>query len=248
MPMPHEIDSFTIVLTSARMISPWVRELTFLHEEGLPLSYVAGQFITLYLPSADQILSRNYSIANPPQTTTEFQIAVMYVEEGRATRQLFAMEPGERIKTTGPHGRFVLRDESPACYHLIATSTGVTPYRAMLPELGRRIREQGLRVNLILGVRNREERIYGDDFLEFAERHPDFRFVVCYSRAMPDTPASYEYPGHVQDSLSRQAPDPLSDIVYLCGNPNMIDATVSRLKEWGFPLKNLRREKYLSSR
>lgn len=246
--MSHENESFTAVLKSARMISPRVRELTFIREDGQTLSYLAGQFITLHLPSADQILSRNYSIATPPQNTIEFQIAAVYVEGGRATRLLFAMEVGERIKTSGPHGRFVLRDESPARYLLIATNTGVTPYRAMLPELGRRIDEQGLRVKLLLGVRNREERIYGDDFLEFAEHHSGFEFLACYSREMPEVPAPYEFQGHVQDRLADLALDPGTDIVYLCGNPGMIDMTVSQLKETGFPLKNLRREKYISSR
>jgi ferredoxin-NADP reductase len=42
-------------------------------------------------------------------------------------------------------------------------------------------------------------------------------------------------------------PDPKKDIVYLCGNPDMIDTAVERLKAIGFDNTNLRREKYVSS-
>jgi ferredoxin-NADP reductase len=38
------------------------------------------------------------------------------------------------------------------------------------------------------------------------------------------------------------------DITYLCGNPDMIDATFTQLKELGMPIKHIRREKYVSSR
>ena len=136
-------ESFILVLQSTRMITQRVREMTFVREDEQVLSYEAGQFITLHLSWEGAELRRNYSIAAPPNKTVEFQIAVVFVEGGRATRLLFAMELGERIETTGPSGRFVLRDEPPTRYLLVATGTGVTPYRSMLPELACRIDDTG---------------------------------------------------------------------------------------------------------
>jgi NAD(P)H-flavin reductase len=52
----------------------------------------------------------------------------------------------------------------------------------------------------------------------------------------------------VQDALSELTPHPEHDIAYLCGNPDMIDANFTLLKELGLPIKNIRREKYVSSR
>jgi NAD(P)H-flavin reductase len=52
----------------------------------------------------------------------------------------------------------------------------------------------------------------------------------------------------VQSHFDALGLDPASDVVYLCGNPNMIDEAVVNLKERGFTLKQLRREKYLSSK
>ena len=240
-------ESFILVLQSTRMITPRVREMTLVREDEQALSYEAGQFITLHLSWEDAELRRNYSIATPPNKTVEFQIAAVFVEGGRATRLLFAMEPGERIETTGPFGRFVLRDEPPTRYLLVATGTGVTPYRSMLPELACRIDDTGFRAVLVLGVRSRAELLYGADFLQFAERHPSFSFLACYSREMPELPELYEKQGYVQDRLEELSLDPGSDIVYLCGNPNMIDVAVERLKAHSFPMPNLRREKYVSA-
>ncbi len=240
-------ESFILVLQSTRMITPRVREMTLVREDEQALSYEAGQFITLHLSWEDAELRGNYSIATPPNKTVEFQIAAVFVEGGRATRLLFAMEPGERIETTGPSGRFVLRDEPPTRYLLVATGTGVTPYRSMLPELACRIDDAGFRAVLVLGVRSREELLYGADFLQFAERHPGFSFLVCYSREMPELPELYEKKGYVQDRLEELSLDPGSDIVYLCGNPNMIDVAVERLKARSFSMPNLRREKYVSA-
>jgi NAD(P)H-flavin reductase len=52
----------------------------------------------------------------------------------------------------------------------------------------------------------------------------------------------------VQGVLAEFEPDPHRDIAYLCGNPNMVDAAFTVLKEAGLPVQHIRREKYVSSR
>ena len=42
--------------------------------------------------------------------------------------------------------------------------------------------------------------------------------------------------------------NPERDIVYLCGNPDMVDQAMAWLKELGFPVARVRREKYLFAR
>jgi NAD(P)H-flavin reductase len=41
---------------------------------------------------------------------------------------------------------------------------------------------------------------------------------------------------------------PARDIAYLCGNPNMVDASFEALKGFGLPVPAIRREKYVSSK
>ncbi|HEX5340183.1 MAG TPA: FAD-binding oxidoreductase [Gammaproteobacteria bacterium] len=243
--MSHE--KFSLVLQSSRMVTSRVRQLDFKRADGAPLPYVAGQFITLHLPWQDMELRRSYSIATIPGTTDEIQIAATDVEDGRATSMLYRMLPGAEVQATGPFGRFVLRDDPPARYLLIATGTGVSPYRAMLPQLRGLLDGKTHEAVLMLGVRGPDELLFGEDFLSMARDNPAFRFIASYSRVLSDSPQSHERKGYVQDHLMELDPDPKRDIVYLCGNPDMIDSAVERLKAVGFDNHNLRREKYVSS-
>ncbi len=240
-------DRFTLVLQSSRMLTPRVRQLGFRREDGTPFSYTPGQFITLHLPSQDMELRRSYSVATIPGSVDEVQIAVTYVEGGRATKILFDMAPGARVQTTGPFGRFVLRDDPPGRYLLVATGTGISPFRAMLPLLRVRLDGRQHAAVLLLGVRGPNELLFGEDFLGLARENPAFDFIASYSRRMPEPPVSYARKGYVQNHLMELKPDPQRDIVYLCGNPDMIDKAVEQLKAIGFENHNLRREKYVSS-
>jgi ferredoxin-NADP reductase len=242
------IPQFDIELSARRMIAPRVLELSFKRADGAPFTWVAGQFITLLLPHEGKDLRRSYSIATVPGSEGGgFSFAISHVEGGRATNILFAATAGQRFKCSGPFGRFILRDDPPSRLLLLATGTGVTPYRAMLPELAARIAAGRCEVDLLLGVRSRAELLYGEDFSALAAREPRFRFHPCYSRELPAAPAATERKGYVQDVLKEFPLDAARDIAYVCGNPGMIDAVHAQLTAAGFPIGNQRREKYVSS-
>lgn len=243
--MSHE--KFKFALQSSRMVTPRVRQFNFKRADGAPLEFTPGQFITLHLPWEDMELRRSYSVATIPGSVDEIQIAVTHVDGGRATSMLFDMLPGTEVDATGPFGRFVLRDDPPSRYLLIATGTGVSPYRAMLPQLRRLLDGKNYQATLMLGVRSPEELLFGEDFLALARENSAFQFITSYSRMLSNPPQPHERKGYVQDHLMELNPDPAHDIVYLCGNPDMIDSAVERLKAVGFDNRNLRREKYVSS-
>ena len=52
----------------------------------------------------------------------------------------------------------------------------------------------------------------------------------------------------VGQEIRRVLLDPVHDIAYLCGNPNMVDEAFALLKEAGLSVPHIRREKYVSSR
>ena len=182
--MSHE--RFTLVLQSSRMVTPRVRQLNLRREDGTSFSYIPGQFITLHMPFQDMELRRSYSVATIPGSVDEVQIAATHVEGGRATKLLFDMTPGARVEATGPFGRFVLRDDPSGRYLLVATGTGISPYRAMLPQLRTRLDGKQHQAVLMLGVRGPDELLFGDDFVSFARENPDFHFIASYSRRMPE--------------------------------------------------------------
>lgn len=242
------VKKFDLVLESADMITPRVRELAFVREDGEPLEFEPGQFVSLMIQTSEKLLRRSYSIATIPGSGDELcRLAVAHVEGGRATQVLFGMEQGEALPAIGPAGRFVLRDDGHCRYVLLATGTGVTPYRAFLPELRERLQDPKIEVDLLLGVRNPEELLYGEDFRRMDAEFDNFRFHACYSRVMPESPGPRDLKGYVQEHLEELNLDPSHDVVYLCGNPGMIDAGAEYCEKKGFPIANVRREKYVSS-
>lgn len=242
------VKKFDLVLESSSMVTPRVRELAFVRADGESLDFEPGQFVSLMIQTPEKLLRRSYSIATIPGTGDDHcRLAVAHVEGGRATKVLFELEQGEMLPAIGPAGRFVLRDDGHCRYVFMATGTGVTPYRAFLPELRERLTDPKIEVDLLLGVRNPEELLYGEDFRRMDDEFDNFRFHACYSRALPDAPGPREYKGYVQEQLPELKLDPSHDVVYLCGNPGMIDAAAKFCEEKEFPIANVRREKYVSS-
>jgi NAD(P)H-flavin reductase len=245
---------FPLKLVARRMLAPSVGHYVFVRDDGQPLDFIPGQFIQVHFHYADGSgTKRSYSLATIHDHTLgpgeAVEIAVSYVPGGAATALFEGLPEGGRVDASGPYGRFCLMPgDQNRRYLLIGTGTGVTPYRAMLPELERLIAERGIEVVLLFGARTPEELLYGDDFYAFAAKHPQFRFVPCFSREMPGQPHPDVRHGYVQQHLAEFAPDPATDIAYLCGNPNMVDACFETLKGYGLPVPQIRREKYVSSK
>jgi ferredoxin-NADP reductase len=247
------IERFQIRLEGGFMLAPTVRHMAFVRADGAPFAFVPGQFIQVHFNYDDgKPTKRSYSVGTVGRgegTVERLEIAVSYVEGGAATRLLGGLEPGGQVEASGPYGRFCLDEkDGNQRYLLIATGTGVTPYRAMLPRLEKLIAERGCSVKLLYGARSEQELLYGEEFEAFAREHPGFEFHPCFSRGARAAPRAHDRLGYVQSVLAEFEPDPHRDIAYLCGNPNMVDAAFTALKEAGLPVQHIRREKYVSSR
>jgi ferredoxin-NADP reductase len=246
-------DHFTLRLVDSHMLAPTVRHLVFERADGQALAFVPGQFLQVHFQYEDGTpTKRSYSIAtvgDGHSPVQRIEIAVSYVEGGAATKLLGSLEQGQTIEASGPYGRFCLQpgDAHPR-YLLLATGTGVTPYRAMLPLLRDLLAKGGREVALLYGARNETELLYGEEFEAFARENPGFSFHPCLSREPRAVPRPHDRSGHVQGVLAELSPGADRDIAYLCGNPNMVDGAFNALKEYGLPIPQIRREKYISSR
>jgi NAD(P)H-flavin reductase len=245
---------FPLKLVERRMLAPSVGHYVFVRDDGQPLDFIPGQFIQVHFSYADGTAAkRSYSLATIHDHALgagdAVEIAVSYVPGGSATALFEGLEIGGHIDASGPYGRFCLMPgDANRRYLFIGTGTGVTPYRAMLPRVEQLIAERGVEVVLLFGARTPQELLYGDDFRAFADKHPQFRFVPCFSRQVPADPHADVRHGYVQQFLAEFAPNADTDIAYLCGNPNMVDACFEELKQAGLAIPQIRREKYVSSK
>lgn len=242
-----QANTFPITLEEAFMLSPTVKHFIFRAHLTPFFDYIPGQFITIHFEHEGKMLKRSYSIANVPAQNNRIEFAASFIEGGPGTQLLFNLSPGDTIHINGPFGRLILKDEIPKRYILAATSTGITPYRAMLAELKQRLSQNpSLAVVILQGVQKREDLLYKDEFLAFAHASPQVQFCAQLSRENPEQLQPYEAIGYVQHAFTALQVNPANDVVYLCGNPAMIDEAFNDLKERGFAMQQIIREKYIS--
>lgn len=235
------------------MLAPSVRHLAFERADGQPFAFVPGQFIQVHFNYADgKATKRSYSVGSVGEgsgAVQRIEIAVSYVDGGAATEILSTLDEGSTVTASGPYGRFCLMDaDVNQRYLLVATGTGITPYRAMLPKMRALAASRGCRFALVYGARTEAELLYGEEFEAFARDVPGFTFHPCFSRAPRPVPRPHDRSGRVQVALGELGPNAEHDIAYLCGNPDMVDEVFAMLKEAGLPVPRIRREKYVSSR
>ena len=243
MPAPQ----YPVILTEKKQLSENTVQLDFEFEgdSGADFDYAAGQFIQFLIETDEKVKKRSYSIAGSPaefEQQKKLSVALSYVENGLASSLFSSASPGLKMEVSGPYGVLTLPETIPGQLVLVGTGTGIAPYRSMLPQL-KEIADKGISVKVVMGVRHRNDLIYRKDF-EAIEKL-DYR--VCYSREAEVDQAQNEFTGYVQDQFADLSLNPVTDLVYLCGNPGMIDSAATVLKEMNFPPRQVKREKYVYS-
>ena len=243
------LSPFSIILEHSYMLTPNVKHFVFRRVDKQIMTYIPGQFITIHLEHPEKTYRRSYSIANVPTNHNIIEFAASYISGGIASDLLFNLKPGDLLNTTGPFGRLILKDEQPSRYILIATGTGVTPYRAMQNELQSRLdANPQLKIVLLQGASTRQDVLYANEFLDWANKSPNVTFRAHLSKEQDTDLQAHEYKGHVQTAFSELDLNPAQDLIYLCGNPGMIDESFEQLKNYGFESAQIIREKYISSK
>ncbi len=218
-------------------LAPETRHFNFEIVDIERFAFVPGQFMSVIAPVGEDEITRAYSIASVPGGN-RFAICLNRVAEGRLSPYLFALESGDTVDVKGPYGAFHFRNP---VHHsvLVATGTGVAPFRPMLQAVLPQDREH--QFTLIVGARHEHGLLYRDEFEELGARHANFIFVPTLTR--PETSWTGRT-GRVQRHVVEALGDQREVDVYICGLKEMVDETRSLLKELGFERKRIIFEKY----
>ena len=225
-----------------------VRHLTFDLSQG-DLEYLEGQSIGIIPPGEDDNGKphklRLYSIAstrhgdNLDDQTVSLCVRQLEYQDpdtgetvyGVCSSYLCNLEVGSDVAITGPVGKeMLLPDDEDATIVMLATGTGIAPFRAFL---WRMFKEQEQNPDyqfkglawLIFGVPYTENILYKDDFEKMAAEYSDnFRLTYAISREQKTADGSKMY---VQSRVSEYA-DELFELiqkpkthVYMCGLKGM---------------------------
>jgi ferredoxin-NADP reductase len=224
------------VLRETAIIAPETRHCRFDIPELASFPFLPGQFVSLSAPINGRQITRAYSICSSP-AGNHFEICFNRVQDGRFSPFLYDLQPGDSVGAKGPHGYFTVKNpDSPIL--MIATGTGVAPFRSMLLHL---LGEgAAASIMLLFGVRYEEGILYGNEFEQLQRRHPNFRFWPTLTRPKETWNGRA---GRVQAHLEEALATPGLD-VYICGLNAMVKDVRGILKERGLERSRVFYERY----
>lgn len=192
----------------------------------------AGQNVKAGLPGRGR---HRYSIASSPDEPT-LELCIERVPGGRLTPSLFDLRVGDRIELAERAGGSFTLDERAPRHLMVATVTGIAPFRSMV----RDARHRGLAVDLTVlhGASHVDELPYRQELEALAAvAGAGVRYVPTVSR--PTSPRNSGWGGRTGrvDELALELAggfDPAATRVYACGNGGMVARVAAELGARGF--------------
>lgn len=190
-----------------------------------------GQYITITHDTGEEEIERHYSLANSAQDyeeTGELELCVRLVEDGAFTPTLFDMEEGDRLDIDGPSGHFQVDPDPDKETLIIATGTGIAPFKAGIEGVYDEIVDGEQDVTLVHGARWEDDLAYKDEFEQLADEG-SMEYIPTLS-GEPDWDGEDRYVQDVATALFEDDElDPDSTEVYICGLKAMVNETAYRM-------------------
>lgn len=224
-------------LIETHEIAPEVRHFLFEVAGEQELDYSPGQWVSITETVKEKKVTRAYSLASAPHGN-RFELCLNRVKEGLFSPWLFRLEPGQSLAMKGPLGSFTPKQPFSDSI-LIATGTGVAPFRSFLQSAS--VVESAAQITLLLGARYEESLLYKQEFEQLEASRPGFRFLPTLTRP----PAGWTgRTGRVQTHLDEVLAGRTGVDVYICGLRAMVDEVRTLLAARGLDKSLIHYEKY----
>lgn len=210
-----------------------------------PMEFQAGQYINLEIPAVDG-QSRAFSLANSPQSGDIVELNVRIVPGGQVTTWLHEkLEIGEKLKLTGPYGRFFVKKSANLPLIFMAGGSGLSSPKSMIEDLLAEGFDKPM--TLVYGQRSRDELYYDAEFRALAEKHANFSYVPALS-SEPEGSDWTGARGFVHEAAKAHFNNDFrGHKAYLCGPPAMIEACISTLMQGRLFERDIYMEKFFSA-
>lgn len=214
----------------ARLVSftdpaPGIRH--FIFELPERVEFKAGQFASLVAHVNGKEITRAYSLAAAPRGDNRFEICLNRVEGGLFSPHLFDLPPGGEVECKGILGTFGWREPVTAPL-LVATGTGIVPFRAML-------QNAPVRPVLIYGARHEESLLWRDELAAQSD------LILTLTRPNASWTGRT---GRVEAIVEERLAAGAVGQVYICGLKEMVDSVRALCKEKGLDRRQIVYEKY----
>jgi ferredoxin-NADP reductase len=209
--LPDAANETVAKVATHRFLNPTVLEFSI--ETETPLPTTPGQYAKIIFRDRDGDFSRCYSVVSSEGNRLVFCVRIT---DGRGGKILAALKVGDDIRVSGIFGAFVLAS-SDAPKVFIATGTGLSPIMNLMRSAN------GAKKRLFFGMRTKEEDFYSDELAKI----PNLSIRKFLSKGE----AKGFETGRIDLSVE---PFPKETEFYVCGNPDMVQSTISVLRARGF--------------
>lgn len=208
------------------------------------IGFQAGKYVNLHLPDIE--MPRAFSLANAPSQTRTIELNVRLVPGGEATTYIHEqLQVGDKLRVSGPYGRFFVRKSAPENMVFFAGGTGLSSPKSMILDLLESGDER--HITLFYGQRHRAELYYHELFQELADKHANFTYVPALSEPKEDDDWDGAT-GFITDVATEHMGGKFSGHkAYLCGPPPMIDACLTTLMRGRLFERDIYMEKFITA-
>ena len=187
----------------------------------------SGQFFSWrFLTREDWWEAHPFSLSAAPDGQ---RLRITIKELGDFSARVRSIRPGTRVIAEGPFGAFTAASRSRRRVALIAGGVGIAPIRALLEDM------PGAPGDIAVVYRSASaaDVILRGELDELASRRGA---AIHYVIGEPRTPSG--------DDLRTLSPDIAERAVYVCGPPEMTQATRATLREFGVPARQITTERF----
>lgn len=224
---------FSTIVARKEKISSKVYELSLRLVSPERIHFAAGQNVMMRISPG---VNRSMSIASPPHEEGMILMCHDISPMGPGSRWTLGAKVGDPLSVVGPLGIFYLDPESPRKKILVATGTGIAPFRSMLYDYEARGLTQP--VSLYWGLRREEDMFWHEELERFAKKHPNVSYMLTLSQPA-DTWTGKR--GRVTAYIYNEENLAQNDW-YLCGSKEMIDEVSRELLSRGVPKEQIKKE------
>ncbi|SAL54600.1 ferredoxin oxidoreductase [Caballeronia udeis] len=209
-----------------------VRTFEFRTEDGLPVRFEPGQFMTVSGTVQGQSVARCYTISSPPTRPYLVSITVKRVPGGVMSNWLHEnMKPGNQLHAYGPSGAFTSTASAAPKSLYLSAGSGVTPLMSMT----RASVDLGLDrdIAFVHSARTPADIVFREELQRLVKLSPRLKvFFVCEGIGNEKTWVGATGRLSIQ-LLSEWLPDYADREVFTCGPAGYMSAVRDLLREGG---------------
>lgn len=221
---------------------------TYFFEPQQEVTRKPGQYFYFVLPELHyedpRGNKRQFTISSSPTEGNILTITVRTKSGSGFKRTLDELPEGTLVDADGPHGNYILDENTKGDQVFLAGGIGVTPFHCFMKyNIDKRLTDTNL--HLIYTNSTPEEIAFRTELLAWQDEHPNIKVDLTVTHPEESQVQWNGLTGRVDEAMLRKLVGDLGrPTFWICGPPPMVDALDEMLGKLGIPTDRRKIEKF----